>query len=166
MFTPRPDTARPAASHSLDHDDEVDMFIPRSGVARHNHNAACGERGNPTPSGSRIALIRNPDIEIDDSDMFIPRPSGDRQPSSQDHRTLHNDAKRHRSSTDFDDGAIDDQHVEADGMEFTPREDISRPARPVEGDASEAALRLIRWAMQARALLATIEALQSKFKFD
>ena len=167
MFIPRPHAARPVASYSLEDDDNVDMFIPRSALPGRGSGTNRGDKGNSTPSGSSIpAPIRNMDVEIADSDMFVPRPSGDRRISPRDRNTLNRGVKRHDSSSDFEHKDLDNQVVIADGMEFTPRQSISRPAPPVDGDVSEAALKLIRWAMQARALLATIEALQSKFKVN
>ena len=167
MFISRSHTARPASSYSFDDDDNANMFIPQPGLPGRNSGPGRGDEQKPTPPRSSTAApIRHMDIDIDDSDIFIPRSSGDRQLSLPNRQTVNHNAKHPHPSSHFEHEDRVDPLVRVDGMEFTPRQDISRPAPPADVDTSEAALKLIRWAMQARALLATIEALQSKFKFN
>ena len=161
MFIPRPHVKRPAGVHAPTDDvADADMFVLRSEVVRRTSSTNTANRHRSGSSNSHV------DVDIDDSDMFIRRPSEHRRSSTTSFSSLGentNPTITDRSMKSSINVSGDGQHLIGDGMEFIPRENTSRPMPPPEGDNSEAGLMLIRWAMQARALLATIDALQTKF---
>ena len=168
MFNPRPDAMRPAGPHSLGADD-ADMFSPRPHTTRPTRSTVDKNPPLVVPSARTTSpLTIHDDIDIDNSDMFIRQQREDgSDPSHAGHARDRNKIdlpQSLQSTSEPSHSPVDNQYVTADDMEFTPRQDIPRPAAPSDADTSEAALKLIRWAMQARALLATINALQTKFK--